>query len=82
MDILKDNELNTRVNGVNSQMGKFEFVFCFLLGEKVLKQTDNLRRTLQVPTTSASQGNRLDIEKFHVFHSFRNNHLQMFIQLF
>ena len=48
-------------------MGKFEFVFCFLLGEKVLKQTDNLSRTLQVPTTSASQGNRLVFKSFMYF---------------
>ena len=67
LDILKDNELKTRVNGVTSQMGKFEFVFCFLLGEKVLKQTDNLSRTLQVPTTSASQGNRLVFKSFMYF---------------
>ena len=67
LDVLKDNELKTRVNGVTSQMGKFEFVFCFLLGEKVLKQTDNLSRTLQVPTTSASQGNRLVFKSFMYF---------------
>ena len=67
LDILKDNELKTRVNGVTSQMGKFEFVFCFLLGEKVLKQTDNLSRTLQVPTTSASQGNRLVFKSLMYF---------------
>ena len=78
------------VNGVKSQMRRFEFNHCvniplrilsecgkirtrktsntdtfhavnvcYLLGEKVLKQTDNLSRTLRDPTKSASQGNQL-----------------------
>ena len=33
-------------------MGKVEFIFCCLLGEKVLKQTDNLSKILQDPTIS------------------------------
>ena len=61
LDILKDTEMKAKVNGVKSQMDKFEFIFCCLLGEKVLKQTDNLSRILQDPTISLSEGNQLGI---------------------
>ena len=53
---LKDTEMKARVQGVESQMRSFEFIFCSLLGENIFKQTDNLSRTLQDPTMSAAQG--------------------------
>ena len=48
--------MKARVQGVESQMRSFEFIFCSLLGEKIFKQTDNLSRTLQDPTMPAAQG--------------------------
>ena len=53
---LKVTEMKSRVQGVESLMRSFEFIFCSLLGEKIFKQTDNLSRTLQDPTMSAAQG--------------------------
>ena len=49
-------ELSARIAGVKAQMATFEFFFCSLLGEKIMKQTDNLSRALQDPSISAAQG--------------------------
>ena len=48
-------------------MGKVEFIFCCLLGEKVLKQTDNLSKILQDPTISILEGNQLGIQKLDIY---------------
>ena len=53
--------MKAKVNGVKYQMGKAELIFCCLLGEKVLKQADNLSRILQDPTISVLEGNHLGI---------------------
>ena len=53
--------MKATVNSAKSQMTKFEFIFCCLLGEKDLKQKDNLNRTLQYPTISATQQNQVVI---------------------
>ena len=37
-------------------MSKFNFLFGLLLGERILKHTDNLSKTLQDPTLTASEG--------------------------
>ena len=48
-------------------MGKVEFIFCCLLGGKVLKQTDNLSKILQDPTISILEGNQLGIQKLGIY---------------
>lgn len=48
-------------------MGKVEFIFCCLLGEKVLKQTGNLSKILQDPTISILEGNQLGIQKLGIY---------------
>ena len=42
-----DTETKARIQGVQSQMNTFNFLFGALLGELVLRHTDNLSRTLQ-----------------------------------
>ena len=59
LTVLKDTEMKARIRGVQSMMNSFNFYFGCSLGERLLKQTDNLSRALQNSSTSAAQGNRL-----------------------
>ena len=54
-DIVHDTETIARIRGVASQMQCFEFFFGLVLGENLLRHTDNLSRTLQ-KSCSASEG--------------------------
>ena len=56
---MKYTKMKATVNSAKSQITTYEFIFCCLFGEKDLKQKYNLSRTLQYPTTSASQGNQV-----------------------
>ncbi len=51
-----DSETRARVNGVSSQMRKFEYFFGANLVLIILKHTDNLSKTLQKTKMSASEG--------------------------
>ena len=51
--------MKSRIIGVKSIMAKFSFYFGSCLGEKILRQTDNLSRALQSSSISAAQGNML-----------------------
>ena len=53
----RDMEMSARVNGIASQLEKFDFLFGVMLGEKVLRLADNLSRTLQQKQLSAAEGN-------------------------
>ena len=59
LEVLKDTEMKSRIIGVKSIMAKFSFYFGSCLGEKILRQTDNLSRALQSSSISAAQGNML-----------------------
>ena len=54
--ISTDSEIKARVIGVEATMRNFNFLFGLLLGERILKHTDNLSKTLQDPTLTASEG--------------------------
>ena len=54
-DIVHDTETIARIRGVASQMQCFDFFFGLVLGEILLRHTDNLSRTLQ-KSCSASEG--------------------------
>ena len=54
-DIVHDSETIARIRGVASQMQCFDFFFGLVLGENLLRHTDNLSRTLQ-KSCSASEG--------------------------
>ena len=55
-DLVKDSETTARINGVAAQMSKFDFLFGAMLGEKILRPTDQLSQTLQKVQFSASDG--------------------------
>ena len=56
LTVVKDSEMKGRIIGAKSNMKSFDFLFGCSLGQLILKQTDNLSRTLQDPTLSAAQG--------------------------
>ena len=54
--IVHDTETIARIRGVEALMQSFDFFFGLVLGEKLLRITDNLSKTLQIKTFSASEG--------------------------
>ena len=50
-----DTELKSRIIGVSAQMTSFEYLFGTLLGECILRNIDNLSKTLQNPEMSAAE---------------------------
>ena len=53
---MRDTESKARINRVCSQMKTFDFMFGAVLGEMILRHSDNLSHTLQKRTTSAAEG--------------------------
>ena len=62
VQIVHDSETLARIGGVAAQMKLFDFFFGLVLGECLIRHTDNLSRTLQKKNTSASEG-QLTAEK-------------------
>ena len=56
LDYIKDTEIKARIVGVEAQMKTFDYLFGVLLGEVILRNTDNLSRTLQDQHLSATEG--------------------------
>ena len=54
-----DTEVKARIQGVAAQMTTFTYLFGSMLGELVLKHTDNLSRTLQHASMSAAEGQQV-----------------------
>ncbi len=59
VDVVRDVETKSRIRGVSFQMSSFDFLFGTMLSEMVLRHTDNLSRTLQKKTCSASEGQQI-----------------------
>jgi len=56
LEISKDTESKARIQGVQFQMKRFDFLFGIILGEMILRHTDNLSKTLQAKMYSAAEG--------------------------
>ena len=56
IDVARDTETKARIGGVSAQMTKFDFLFGLILGEMLLRHTDNLSKTLQKKSISAAEG--------------------------
>ena len=56
LEYVDDAEMSARIEGVRTVMKTYDFIFGCCLGKLILKQTDNLSRTLQNPALSAAQG--------------------------
>lgn len=59
IEVVKDTESKARIQGVAAQMKTFNFLFGSVLGEMVLRHTDNLSRTLQDKALSAAEGQQV-----------------------
>ena len=55
-DIVRDTDTKAQIRGIAAQMESFEFFFGLVLGEMLLRHTDNLSRTLQNKKCSAAEG--------------------------
>lgn len=58
-DSVKDTEIKSRIIGVVSQMTQFDFFFGVMLGQLLLRHTDNLSKALQQVDLSAAEGQAL-----------------------
>ena len=56
VSIVNDTETIGRLNGVAAVMEQFDFLFGVMLGELLLKHSDNLSKTLQKQSLSAAEG--------------------------
>ena len=59
IEVARDTEMKARIIGVDSQMKTFNFLFGTLLGELLLRHTDNLSQTLQKKAISAAEGQQV-----------------------
>ena len=44
LEVCSQSEIKARINGVRSKMKDFDFLLGLLLGERILKHTDNLSK--------------------------------------
>ena len=58
-DAVTDSEIRARVIGVDATMNRFDFLFGLVLAERLLQHTDNLSKTLQAPSLTASEGQQV-----------------------
>ena len=59
LEHVKLTEMRGRILGAQSKMNTFDFLSGYLLGKIILKQTDNLSKSLQSPTLSAAEGQEI-----------------------
>ena len=71
-EIVHDSETVGRIRGVASQMQTFDFFFGLILGETLLRNTDNLSRVLQEKNYSASEGQMTAEQTKRTLASIRN----------
>ena len=54
-----ESEIKARLNGIKAQMEQFSFLFGLLLSQIIFQHADNLSRTLQSQSVSASEGQQV-----------------------
>ena len=59
LDAVRDTGSKARINGVAAQMEKFHFLLGVIIGELILRYSDNLGQTLQKKTISAAEGQQV-----------------------
>ena len=72
-DIIRDTDTKARIRGVAAQMETFDFFFGLVLGEVLLRHTDNLSRTLQNKKCSAAEGQAVAQMTVKAIQSLRND---------
>jgi len=56
LETLRDIEAKAQIQGVQSQMIKFDFLFGVIFGEMILRRNSNLSKALQAKVISAAEG--------------------------
>ena len=59
LEFVKDAEMRSRIIGISTTMRSFNFFFGLLLGELILRHSDNLSRALQGSRVSAAEGQKI-----------------------
>ena len=72
IDVTKDAEMRSRIHGVSVYMKSFNFFFGLLLGEFILKHSDNLSKTLQTMAMSAAEAQKIAQMTVRTLQSVRN----------
>ena len=65
-------EMKARILGVRSQMQSFNFLFCIVLSEMILRHTDKLSKTLQQPNLSSIEGHDIAMLTVKTLEGLRN----------
>ena len=68
-----DGEMKARIDGVETQMHSFDFLYGVFLGELILRHTDNLSKSLQHKALSAAEGQHLARLTLEVLQSLRDS---------
>ena len=71
-DSTSDPTIKSRIIGMEYQFQKFSFLFGVHLAELILKHTDNLSRTLQATSMSASEGSAVAVMTVSTLQTLRN----------
>lgn len=72
LDYVKDSEMRSRIRGVSLFMRKFDFLFGVMLGECLLRHSDNLSKALQSPNVSAAEGQKMATLTVKTLETLRN----------
>lgn len=75
IDTVTDTGVKSRLIGVSAQMKTFNFLFGILLGELILKYSDNLSRTLQNVNISAAEGQEVAALTLSTLRSIRSDEM-------
>ena len=73
LDRVKDSEMKARIHGVASQMKTFTYLFGIVLGDLILRHSDNLSRTLQKADISTAQGQEVTSMTVQTLKSLRSD---------
>ena len=73
LQVTTDTEAKARIQGVAAQMTTFTYFFGSMLGELILKHTDNLSRTLQHASMSAAEGQHITAMTVATLNSMRSD---------
>ena len=71
--VAHDTETKARIQGVAIQMKMFNYIFGSMLGELILRHSDNLSSTLQHKWLSAAEGQQVAHMTVQTFKSIRND---------
>ena len=59
LEYVKETDMRSRIIGIKTCMRTFDFLFGIMLGELLLRHSDNLSKTLQSPHMSAAEGQKV-----------------------